>query len=301
MKTLQLAFVLFIAFSHFAFADAKTDDSELEKRKAAVKKLVEGLKPKQGKIEIHSGLATVNVSPKFKFLESKDADTVVVKLWGNPPGNKAIGLLYPASGGLFGTNSWAVIFHYEEDGHVKDDDANSIDYQKMLVEMKEGAQQANKERVKEGYPAVDIIGWAAPPRYDSATHKLYWAKELKFGDSEENTLNYNLRMLGRKGVLILNVVAPMSQLGDVEAAAPEILSMVDFNAGERYADFKPGTDKMATYGIAALVAGGVAAKMGLFKGLLIALLAAKKFIVIAFIAIGGFIKKLFSGRRSNDG
>ena len=300
MKTLQLAFLLFVVCGRLAIADDKSDDSDRAKRKAAVLKLIAGLKPTHGKVEIHSGLATVNVSPKFNFLESKDAETVVTKLWGNPPGNKPIGLLYPANEGLFGSNTWAVIFHYEEDGHVKDDDANSIDYQKMLVDMKEGVKEANKARVKEGYPTVEIIGWASQPRYDAESHKLYWAKEVKFGDTDENTLNYNLRLLGRKGVLILNVVAPMSRLADVESAAPEILSMVDFNAGERYADFKPGTDKMATYGIAALVAGGVAAKMGLFKGLLVALLAAKKFIVIAFIALGGFIKKLFTGRKSNS-
>ena len=300
MRTLQLALVLFVFCARYAIAEEKTEEAERAKRKAAVLKMVADLKPKQGKVKLKSDLATVNVSSKFYFLEPKDAETVVVKIWGNPPGGpRPLGLLYPSAEGVLGTNSWAVIIQYEEDGHVKDDDASTIDYQKMLADMKEGAREANKERVKEGYPAVELVGWAAPPRYDATTHKLYWAKELKFGDQDENTLNYNLRMLGRRGVLILNVVASMSQLKDVEAAAPEILAMVDFNPGESYADFRPGSDKLATYGIAALVAGGIAAKAGLFKGLLIALLAAKKFIVLAFIALGGFIKKLFTGRKSS--
>ncbi|HEY5893151.1 MAG TPA: hypothetical protein VIT91_07960 [Chthoniobacterales bacterium] len=42
---------------------------------------------------------------------------------------------------------------------------------------------------------------------------------------------------------------------------------------------------LSTYGIAALVAGGIAAKLGFFKGLWVALFAAKKFIIIGIIAL----------------
>ncbi len=116
----------------------------------------------------------------------------------------------------------------------------------------------------------------------------------------ENTLN-NLRILGRKGVLNLNAVASMSQLAAIEQNAPKILSAVDFNPGSRYADFKAKSgDKVATYGIAALVAGGAAAKAGLFKGLWLAILAGKKFIIIGVAAIAAWIRKLF-GRTKPTG
>ena len=72
--------------------------------------------------------------------------------------------------------------------------------------------------------------------------------------------------------------------------------MVDFKEGSRYADFDPKTDKVAAYGIAALVAGGAlaaAAKLGLLKGLWVAILALKKFIVIGVIALVAFVKKFF--------
>src|SRR5690606_35640129 len=137
-------------------------------------------------------------------------------------------------------------------------------------------------------------GWAAPPRYDAAAKKLYWAKEIKFGDSTEHTLNYNIRLLGRRGVLVLNVVAGMNQLKIVEATTPEILAAVNFQEGHRYADFREGTDKVATYGLAALVAGGVAAKAGFFKGLLVAALAMKKFLIIGLIALAAGVKKFWS-------
>src|SRR6516165_165311 len=137
--------------------------------------------------------------------------------------------------------------------------------------------------------------------YEHIDYKLYWAKELKFGSQPDNTLNYNIRMLGRGGVLVLNGVAAVSQLSEIEQVTPKILEAIDFNPGHRYADFNPKSDKIAEYGLTALVAGGAAAtaaKLGLFKGLWVAILAAKKFIIIGMIAIAGFFRKLFKRKQS---
>ncbi len=294
MKPFSLLLGLLLAFAIQA-AEDKPADTDLEARKAAIKKLLASLKPRHGEVDLRSGLAKATIPEKFNYLGPEDAEKVLVKLWGNPPGKeKPLGLIYPSDQSLLDEDGWAVVVQYEEDGHVKDDDAGSIKYDDLLKQMQKGAKAANEERVKQGYPAVELLGWATPPRYDQATHKLYWAKELKFGGNPDNTLNYNLRMLGRKGVLILNAIAPISRLKDIEAATPEILAMVDFKPGQRYADFDSSSDKVATYGLAALVAGGVAAKLGLFKGLLVALVALKKFLVLGVIAVIGFFKKLFA-------
>jgi uncharacterized membrane-anchored protein len=217
---------------------------------------------------------------------------------GNPPSDDTLGMLLPANTNPLSTNCWAVTISYSDDGYVTDKDASKIDYNDLLKKMQKGAKSENKERVKAGYPTIEIIGWAAPPRYDATTHKLYWAKELKFGQEDENTLNYSIRMLGRRGVLELNAIASMSQLTKIEQRTPQILEMVNFNEGHRYADFDGKTDKVAAYGLAALVAGGVAAKMGFFKIIWVALLAAKKLVIIAIVAIAGLAKKIFSRRSS---
>jgi uncharacterized membrane-anchored protein len=267
-------------------------------RAAAIIRLVGSLHPKTGAVDLRSGLATVNVSDGFYFLNPEDAEKVLVKLWGNPPlHEKPLGLLCPTNTSLVDEKSWAVVIRYGEEGHIGDNDANKIDYDKLLKEMKDAAKDANKDRVAAGYPRIDLVGWAAPPRYDAVAHKLYWAKEIEFGGSPEHTLNYNIRVLGRKGVMELNAVAPMAILKEVDADVPKILSMVEFNKGNRYDDFDKSTDKMATYGLAALVAGGIAAKAGLFKGLLVGLVAAKKFIILAFVALAGWFKRLFGGKK----
>ena len=222
---------------------------------------------------------------------------MLVKLWGNPPSeNKPLGLLIPAGMTPVSSNCWIVTMDYSEDGFVKDDDAAKINYDDELKKMQKRIADNNSERTKAGYPAITLVGWAAAPHYDPATHKIYWAKQLKFAGEEHDTLNYSIRMLGRKGVLELNAVAGIEQFSAIDQQTPQILAMVDFKEGSRYTDFNPKTDKVAEYGIATLVAGGAlaaAAKLGLFKGLWIGLLAAKKFIIIGAIAVFAVVKKFF--------
>jgi len=104
-------------------------------------------------------------------------------------------------------------------------------------------------------------------------------------------------VLGRRGVLVLNAVAGMSQLPQIEQAMPEIIAFTGFNAGQRYADFQPGTDRMAAYGLAALIAGGVAAKAGLFAKLFAVLLAGKKIILGAVLAFSALFGKFFKRKK----
>jgi len=264
---------------------------------AALHKLEAGLHYETGTVTLKGDLATVNLTDDFRFLEPRDAQIVIEKIWGNPPGSQPLGMIVPAGRPIHGPGSWAIVVSYQNDGYVKDADADKIDYTDMLKKMQKAAVDASKERVKEGYPSLEIVGWAEPPRYDAATHKMYWARDLRFGGEGADTLNYNIRVLGRRGVLVLNAVASMDELSEIRAQTPAIVKMVDFNSGNRYADFDGHTDKVAAYGLAALVAGGVVAKLGGFKLLIAGLIAAKKFIIIAAAGVVGFFRKRF-GRKS---
>lgn len=293
MKNISLAsLVCLLSFgSSFLHADEETDQQKV------IEAILAKIKYQDGKIDLGSGLATINLPQAYRFVDSAGTELVLNQLWGNPPSDvKPLGMIVATGFDPLAEDGWCVVIDYEEEGYVTDDDAESIDYSDLLKGMQEGIKQASKERVQQGYPTIELLGWASPPHYDKETHKMYWAKEIKFGDAEEggNTLNYNLRLLGRHGVLVLNAIAAMPQLGEIEEATPEILGMIDFNEGKRYADYSPGVDKVAGYGLAALVAGGVAAKTGLLKGLFVALLAMKKFLIVGVIAIGAFLKKMFS-------
>lgn len=256
--------------------------------------------PKQGSFSLADGVAQVTVGANFGFLDSAQSRRVLTELWGNPDSDDVLGMLIPSNVSLTSRESWAVVLTYSDDGHVSDDEAAKIDYSQLLKEMQETTQANNEERKEAGYPGITLVGWAEQPHYDQATHKLYWAKRLMFEGDPEETLNYCIRVLGRSGVLQLNVVASVSQLGEINKHVPELLAMVDFHDGQKYHNFDPKMDKVAVYGLGALIAGNVAAKAGLFKVILAAVLAMKKFLILALVALGGFVKKLL-GRGTAGG
>lgn len=281
-----------VALALFATAPARAALSE--DQKAEIRRLADGLQYREGNVSLKNGLASVNVGTQFRFFDAKDAQTVLSKIWRNPPDPEVLGMLIPTGSTPLDPDGWATVITYTNDGYVKDDDAAKIDFNDLLKKMQEGAREANEEREKQGYPHIELLGWATPPHYDAGQHKLYWAKRIQFGDSEHETLNYCIRILGRRGVLELNAVAPMERLADVEQATPTVLSMVNFDQGNRYADFDSKTDKVAEYGIAALIAGGLLAKTGLLKGLLVAIVALKKVIIVGVVAVASFFKKLYA-------
>jgi uncharacterized membrane-anchored protein len=294
MQTRIVCGLILLLASIDAFPAAVESDAQKDQLRARLRGVSERLKYQQGQISLHDGLATVNLSEAFRYVDPAGTEALLTGIWGNPPSQeKPLGMIVPSGFDPFSRESWCVVIRSQEDGYVKDGDAEKINYTKLLKGMQDAVRKGSAQRVKDGYSSIDLVGWATAPRYDKQTHKFYWAKELKFGDDQEHTLNYNLRILGRRGILELNAVAPMAQFPAIEKATPEILAMVDFNAGNRYADYKPGTDKIAAYGLAALVAGGIAAKAGLFKGLLVALVAFKKFVIVGVIALVAFAKKFF--------
>ena len=244
----------------------------------------------KGKITLSDGLADLNVPDNFRFLGAEDARKVVVDVWHNPPSvaRSVIGMLVPQQ-----SQDWAVVISYESDGYIKDDDASKIDYTSMLKTMQQATHESNAAREKGGYPTMELVGWAEPPQYDATNKKMYWAKELQIGGEQEHSLNYDMRILGRRGVLVLSAVSSMDHLGEIKDARSQILGMVNYNQGHRYADFNPKTDKVAAYGVAALVLGGIAVKAGFFKLLIPVLLAAKKFVVVGVVAVVAFFKRIF--------
>jgi uncharacterized membrane-anchored protein len=263
-----------------------------QEQDTALAALERRLEYRQGTITIGDGLATLTIPESFRYLGPSHAGQVLVA-WGNPP-SRPLGMIVPAGVSPLTPEGWGVIVTFEDDGYVKDDDAATINYADLLKEMQSSTRSENKARVKDGYPAIELVGWAEPPHYDQSSHKLYWAKELKFGDDTLNTLNYNIRVLGRRGVLVLNAVAAMDQIEEIRRDMSDVLTFAQFNDGHRYADFTPGSDHVAEYGIAALVAGGLAAKAGFFKGLLALLVAGKKLLIVAVAALAVWLKKFFS-------
>jgi len=241
-----------------------------------------------GHVVLPGGVGELMVPKGFRYLDSAQAARVMHTLWHNPP-QESLGMLFPVDQGPVTDGSWAYLIQFDPLGHVKDDDADDIKYDELLEEMQKDTEEENPEREKQGYDAVHLLGWGAPPFYDKNQHTLHWAKLLRFGHGIDETLNYNVRILGRKGVLIFNAIAQPEQLPEIKASIPNLLANVSFVKGQQYNDFTAGIDEVAAYGIGGLVAGKVLAKVGLFAIIL-------KFWKLGLLAVGGAwaaIKRFF--------
>lgn len=190
---------------------------------------------------------------------------------------------------------WFGIIEFIGDGYIEDKE--EIDADALLEVMRKGTEEANEVRRKNGWAEMTIVGWRRPPYYDPQTNRLEWAIDANNSDGTSST-NFNTRILGRRGATSAVLVTDPQNFEADLAEFQQTLVGYQFNPGERYSEFQEG-DKVAAYGLGALVVGGaaaVSAKTGLWKTF-------GKFIWIAVVAVGaviwGFFKKLFGGRKAS--
>src|SRR5271157_3791249 len=99
---------------------------------------------------------------------------------------------------------WFVIFGYNEAGYVRDDEKDKIDADSLLKSITEATDAANKIRQQHGWATIKVVGWHTKPFYSSQTNRLSWA--ILGRSSTEDTINYNTRLLGRRGVMSATLV-----------------------------------------------------------------------------------------------
>ena len=228
--------------------------------------------------------ATLHVPDGYVYVPKKQSADIM-RMWGNSTGDAFYGLVFPPSN----NDTWVISIDHVAEGFVKDDDAKTWNADELLQTLKDGTEAQNPERLKLGIPALDIVGWVQTPLYDSGKHQLAWSiKGVDRGATADQpaTINYNTYALGRDGYFQINLMTTDKTIAVDKASALKIVSAVDYKSGKRYADFNAATDHLAEYGLAALVAGVAAKKLGLLAvaGLFLAKFAK---IIIAAIAVGG--------------
>ncbi|UHQ19037.1 DUF2167 domain-containing protein [Lysobacter sp. KIS68-7] len=192
---------------------------------------------------------------------------------------------------------WIAFFSFSDVGYVKDDE--KLDADDLLKSTTEGTEESNKERKENGWRPVHVTGWAFKPQYDKGLKSLEWAFRLKGEGQSGESINYNTRLLGRRGVIEVLVLTTEQDLQASVADFKTKLPGFAFNPGEKYAEFRDG-DRIAEYGLAALVTGGaaaVAAKKGLFGVIGVFLLKMWKLALIGIAAVGAAVKKFFQKKQ----
>ncbi len=233
-------------------------------------------------------LAEVDIPEGFRFTGG-DGARKLMKLYGNLVGTSEQGLIAPEN------LDWFIIFEFRAEGYVKDDDKDKLDASDMLSTMKENEEAANEERKREHMPLLHIVDWTTPPHYNETTHNLEWGLRLRNESGQEN-VNYNMKLLGRRGVMDATLVCGTEELATVLPQARDIVAKFNYQTGETYAEYRKG-DKIAAYGLTGLVVGGgavLAAKAGLFGALAKILAKGGKAVIAGIVAVGVGIKAFIS-------
>ena len=267
--------------------------------------LFNSIKWEFGEKEVDIGnVAEFTIPNRCRYTDAEGAKTFMI-LTENPPTGREQGVLLCGDIGgdtTSGQKPWFVVFSFDESGYVRDDEGKELDAAKILASIRAGTEAANEIRKKRGWGVLHIDGWVRPPYYDPTTHNLTWstkATEPSIGSS----VNHSVRLLGRRGVLHADLVAEPEQLDALVGIFDGVIASTKFLPGHKYAEWRKG-DKVASYGLTALVAGGAgvaAAKSGLLGklGKFFVLLFAKlgKLMIAAVFGLLAGIKALLSRKK----
>lgn len=278
------AFALLAGASARADTPAAAPDAKAEAKEADAFNKQIGLK--DGPLTGDMGFAQIKIPAGFVFTDGAGAKKWA-QLTTNPVSGKEIGLVGAPDGSL-------VLFEFDDIGYVKDDEKDDLKADDLLKDIKEGTASFNEERVRAGAPTLNIVGWEQTPAYNQATHALEWC--VRAESQGKPSLNFNTRLLGRRGVVSVTLMFGGEQtLAQVLPGFRELLKGFSFKNGETYSEYKSG-DKLAEYGLAALVAGGgvaLAAKSGLLSKLGVLIAKGGKAIFLGVAALFGAVAKFF--------
>lgn len=272
-----------------------------------------GITPGPAHIILGDNLASIDVPAGYVFADKELAKKFLESSGSSPDG--ALGIVFPAEAMKENSkeddaNSFYVISRFEDSGYVHDKDAKDLKPDEILKTYQEGTKENNEHRKSMNLPPIYVGGWAEKPQYEKNKHQVVWAIEVKDQDSATapvTDINYNTRILGRKGVLSMNLVTSQEKFPENKAKVMALLNKTEFTKGNTYGEYVEGKDKASGYGLTGLILGGgamaAAAKMGLLGGLwkwLLGLfLVGKKFIVLAVVGLGALFAKIF-GKKGSD-
>jgi uncharacterized membrane-anchored protein len=238
--------------------------------------------------------AKIDIPKGYLFADPAEARKVLEMTENIPTGNE-LGIIAPIKGG------WFVIFEFNDAGYIKDDEKKSLDADKILETMKKGTEAANEERKRRGWSTMSISGWVQKPHYDETTHNLEWSIE-GVDEKGSSSVNHSTRYLGRRGYMSVELVVNPKEVATTMPLFRTVLTGFSYTPENDYRAFIKG-DKVAEYGLSALVLGGAAgimAKTGFFKVIWKFLLVGWKLIVAGLAGLGALLKKLFSGSSTKN-
>jgi uncharacterized membrane-anchored protein len=294
MKSSLLFFALMV-FPQISLADDAANEEALKKAWDAVNKV-----STVGPTDIALvDQATLHLPGNMIFIPKTEANALLVA-WGNSAGDRLLGMIMPNGS----QDNWVATIDKTLEGYVKDDEAKDWDAAALLQNLKDGTEAQNEDRKARGFEPLEVTGWIEKPNYEAASHRLVWSMKMihKGVVNDENAIvNYNTYALGRDGYLEVDLLTNEKSVEHDKPFAKQVLAALEYKSGKRYEDYKPGTDHLAEYGIAALIGGVAAKKLGLLALASVFILKfVKIFAVAAIVGLGAIKRFFFRGKKSDS-
>lgn len=214
---------------------------------------------KTGQFLLADGKIRMTVPEDFLFIEGEQARFILEDLWGNYTDGEVCGMLVKKGFKVTRLiNDFSFVISYSDIGHVQDKQDIELNHNDLLATLRQNMELSNERRIANGVNTMQVEKWALVPYYDAYKKAVYWANSIKVNGTDEEILNYNLRLLGRNGVIKINAVATMDQFPAIKQILPQIISQVRFPEGQQYADYKEGNDRKSDWSIRELIAGQTA-------------------------------------------
>jgi uncharacterized membrane-anchored protein len=229
----------------------------------------------------------------YGFIPNPSAKRLMAAL-GNQPGEDLMGLVVP----LGEDQDWLIDIEFEKSGYIKDDDAKHWNVDELLDNLKQGTEEANKERSDRGIAELEIVGWVQKPEYAPASHHLIWsleAKEKGAAADQSPVVNYNTYVLGREGYISMDLITDMALVQGYTGSVRILLDDLKFDDGKQYENFNSSTDKVAEYGLAALIGGVALKKLGFFALAAAFLVKIWKLLLVVLVGGASALRKFFKG------
>lgn len=256
--------------------------------KSAIDNLEKTIVTKPGLVPLGS-LATLDLQPGSCFVPPESTREFMTAL-GNTFSGEVLGMIIPGS-----KDEWAldimIVLESSPSGHILDADANKLDANAILESIRSRTEAANVERKKLNQGELKVLGWDEPPYYDQPKRLLVWSINTVDFDNAAS-INYNQNMLGRDTLLRMVALGSVDN-SKIKQFAKKAATNISYIPGKRYEDYQPGVDKVAEYGLAALIAGVAAKKLGFFALLFALIVKGWKIILVVVFFLGGTIYKLF--------
>ena len=282
LVSLFLTFFLIINFANaFDYSVPKTDKEFTEK--------IAKLKWKKGPgyISHDKAKASIYFNDEYYVLKGEDARQILY--WNN-------GVEIPTD--IYAENTkrgYYYDFKFRESGLIKIDDWAKVNANDFIKERRTIAKENNPARASKGLETVASMQWNEKPTLDKRNNQVYYSILVKWSDGQ-SSIDSKIITLGRRGYTEISLVSSPQSYSPI--LLKDMSKKYKYNKDEKYTDWKSG-DKVAAVGIGALLATSLGLK-AVKPGVLAVILGLlKKFwfvILIPFLALGSFVKRLFKGK-----